>query len=469
MKRFTLSALFLTLMASALVAQQPVEYRGKLQPELKFGSGMGMILLSPASEAELALLPAKLKESEQGFAAKVTLSRAKKISSQVLFVEPKAPKESAEAKESNASGEPKKPQDAKLGDSYLYADLNLDGKLGDDERLSFAAVTESNREYGEIVLKFPLANSPYKFYPIRLRQQKGVPLPTGKAFEGKRALLVSFDVLAEGTVDIGGKKTLVQYTLSYDNAAINLTDGRLAMDTDLDGKIDASFVSPETAYAKNETVVFRVGEQYLSTKSVDPATGDIVLKTHPASDYQRIELKIGATLPDYGFTDFDGKARRLAEFRGKYLLIDFWGTWCGPCVAEIPHLKEAYEKYKAHGFEILGMDFDPPQMSAEKPLTDDEKGAAKQAAIDKVKKFMTEKGMTWTQATTDSIQDLLDKRFRITAYPTTVLLDPQGKIISLGQREQMPLRGKELFTTLEKLMPTKPDAERAAPPSKSGN
>jgi hypothetical protein len=73
--------------------------------------------------------------------------------------------------------------------------------------------------------------------------------------------------------------------------------------------------------------------------------------------------------------------------------------------------------------------------------------------IDPVKKFISEQGITWTNATTESINELLEQRFRIVAYPTTILLDQQGKIISLGRKEQMPLRGEELMGTLEKLMP----------------
>ena len=162
-------------------------------------------------------------------------------------------------------------------------------------------------------------------------------------------------------------------------------------------------------------------------------TGEVVLRSHPASEYQRIELQIGAEVPDFAFTDFDGKARKLSEFRGKYVLLDFWGSWCGPCVADIPHLKEAYEKYRSRRFEIIGMDEDKE--------------------LEKVKKFVAEKGMTWPQATTESIGELAKKRFRVTAYPTLVLLDPNGKIVSLSRKDQMPLRGEKLLETLDKVLP----------------
>ena len=67
-------------------------------------------------------------------------------------------------------------------------------------------------------------------------------------------------------------------------------------------------------------------------------------------------LAVGSQVPDFEFTDFNGKQRRLAEYRGHYVLLDFWATWCSPCLADIPHLKEIYLKYRGKGFEIIGMD-----------------------------------------------------------------------------------------------------------------
>ena len=190
--------------------------------------------------------------------------------------------------------------------------------------------------------------------------------------------------------------------------------------------------SPEAAYAREETVVFRVGQNYVSTKRVDLEKNEIVLRSHPASEYKRIELRVGSEMPDFSFTDFDGKKRKFSDFRGKYVLIDFWGTWCPACIEELPYQKTAYSRFQPRGFEILGMD-------------DDQNAAA-------VKSWLKSNGLTWTQATTESIVDV-KRGLRIFLFPTALLVGPDGKVISLDQKNQPDLRGRALLESLDELLP----------------
>ncbi len=122
-------------------------------------------------------------------------------------------------------------------------------------------------------------------------------------------------------------------------------------------------------------------------------------------------------------------------------------------MAEIPNLKVAYEKYKSRGFEVLGMDYEPMEKGKDR-------AAATQETLEMVKKFATERGMTWTQAAPESVKDIIEKRFQIQGFPRTILLNPQGKVITRGvvYPEEPPLlqlRGEELMKTLEKVLPAK--------------
>src|SRR5438067_10175070 len=75
---------------------------------------------------------------------------------------------------------------------------------------------------------------------------------------------------------------------------------------------------------------------------------------------------------DIKFTAVDGREVDLAKLKGKVVLIDFWATWCGPCMGEVPHVVEAYQKLHGKGFEIVGISFDKDKGALEK--TTKEKG-----------------------------------------------------------------------------------------------
>jgi hypothetical protein len=134
------------------------------------------------------------------------------------------------------------------------------------------------------------------------------------------------------------------------------------VDCDADGELDMDAFSPEAAETEDEAVVFRVGAVYVSTRKVDLEKNQITMKSHSASDYKRIELRMGGQAPEIEFTDFNNKKRKLSEFRGKYVLVDFWGMWCPPCRQELTYLRTAYQRFQARGFEIVGMNTDRAEL-----------------------------------------------------------------------------------------------------------
>src|SRR5262245_12915978 len=123
---------------------------------------------------------------------------------------------------------------------------------------------------------------------------------TDEMHEGERLVLQSSEAFARGFVEIDGKKTLVQYGYNVRTKKVTTTNDKMGIDCDGDGKNDLDGFSPEAAEAQEETVVFRIGNTYVSTKKLDLEKNQIVLRAHPASDYKRTELRLGGEVPDFG-------------------------------------------------------------------------------------------------------------------------------------------------------------------------
>lgn len=162
----------------------------------------------------------------------------------------------------------------------------------------------------------------------------------------------------------------------------------------------------------------------LSPKYKDTRSGKSIAKVIEA----RKITAIGKVAPDFAQPDTLGNAVKLSSLRGKYVLIDFWASWCGPCRAENPNLVKTFSKYKDKGFTVLGVSLDQPG-----------KKDAWLAAIHK-------DNLTWTQVSDLKFWDNeVAVLYGVKAIPTNLLLDPQGKIIAKD------LRGEELSKKLAEL------------------
>jgi thiol-disulfide isomerase/thioredoxin len=118
----------------------------------------------------------------------------------------------------------------------------------------------------------------------------------------------------------------------------------------------------------------------------------------------------------------------LSSYKGKYVLIDFWASWCGPCRQENPNVVKAYNKYKTKKFTIIGVSLDKP--------------GAKDAWMSAIKND----GLTWTQVSDLQFWDnKAAKLYGITSIPQNFLLDPTGKIIAKN------LRGGDLEAKLAEI------------------
>jgi len=135
----------------------------------------------------------------------------------------------------------------------------------------------------------------------------------------------------------------------------------------------------------------------------------------------------GAKFPDFDEKDIAGKSLSVANFKGKVVLIDFWATWCAPCVGELPNVIKSYEKHHDKGFEIIGVSLDQNEAG--------------------LKSFTKDRNMTWQQYFDGKgWGNKLAQKYGIQSIPATFLLDGDGNIIGRD------LRGEALEEAVAKAL-----------------
>jgi thiol-disulfide isomerase/thioredoxin len=145
------------------------------------------------------------------------------------------------------------------------------------------------------------------------------------------------------------------------------------------------------------------------------------------------------------FTALDGREVDIAKLRGKVVLVDFGATWCAPCIAEIPSMLEAYEKYHSKGFEIVGVSLEETRVAA----SDSPEQAANKVAQArrKLEELVSKFGIKWpVYFGTKGMKDEFCARLEINGIPAMFLLDQQGKVVSTATRgEALDLEVRRLL------------------------
>ncbi len=220
--------------------------------------------------------------------------------------------------------------------------------------------------------------------------------------------------------------------------------------TKLDAQTEAKFASEFQDQIKSfsdETLLFAEKNKdnlvgFYAINSLDPTSYEAEISSFVANTKQRFpenktvlsiasrfeganNLAVGSIAPDFQLPDMDGKQIKLSDFRGKYVLLDFWASWCGPCRQENPNIVAEYNKFKGKNFTIVGVSLDKDRGSWLKGVKEDK--------------------LDWTQLSDLKYWDSeVARQYQIQSIPANFLLDPHGKIVAKN------LRGADLNAFLKK-------------------
>ena len=289
----------------------------------------------------------------------------------------------------------------------FYGDFNGNGDLSDDQPQKFAD------EHGKPTLRISQEgrSAEGETHPILMKLQLDDMMKNDES--GKALALVRYSSLRRiGQVRFDASKPPVTFRLAGPNGLFNLTFGTTSFDFDGDGTFDTEI----ERYVNSEKYVNAGGATY--EFAADKYGTRVTFTKLAAPRPDRAILKTGYAAPDFTFVALDGTSRKLSDLRGKVVLLDFWGTWCGPCVGAVPELVRLYAKYHARGFEILGIEARDTR--------------------EKVAAFTADHHMPWPQ-TLEKETDPITMRYRVDGWPTAYLVGADGTFLEANYLGEVKL------------------------------
>ncbi|WP_395736914.1 protein kinase domain-containing protein [Prosthecobacter sp.] len=294
----------------------------------------------------------------------------------------------------------------------LYVDSNANGDLGDDPPASWARRILKKDDGTEEISAFGSFQAELNFggeRPANVRIE-AYRFGTGMPKRPQKALLYYSDYLRAGSILLEGK--VVSALLCDDDCKGDFSAPTSSLRIDLNGDGRPKFFHVKDA--------FKIGASNYEIADLTPsgASFRIVPSSRSVPEFKpQIVLATGMQAPPFEAATLDGsKIAVPAAFKGKILLLDFWSTWCPPCVKEAPYVVSAYQKHHAAGLEILGISLDQNR--------------------DQFTAFLKEKSIVWPQVFEGKSWDAsIARLYHVNSIPAAFLIDGDtGRILATGVR-----------------------------------
>ncbi len=322
----------------------------------------------------------------------------------------------------------------------LFVDANANGDLTDDAENDWAprnyndsGGTQRVQHSGGTTVTLPHGDGLAAHVPM----YRFDPEDTGRA-QLKDVLLYYTDYGFVGTLELGDKTYNVMLTDDLCTGDFTGAEGersgvRLMIDVNGNGQFDRRGEQYDVRKP------FNIGGTTYEVGGLTPAGGTFEV-TESAQTVDEIlpppDLSPGRPVIEFAATTLAGDEIEFPKtFAGKVVLLDFWATWCGPCIAELPHLTAAYEQFHERGFEVLGISLDRENMA------------------EKVNEFTAGHNMPWAQVYDGRYwQAEIAQLYVVDSIPRAFLVDGDtGEILAAGNS----LRGAALAPTIERALAAK--------------
>ena len=302
----------------------------------------------------------------------------------------------------------------------IIVDSDNDEDFGDEKIFEYEYPL-SNEKQKEIEDSLPVVLTQYEYFennqlftkeikikPSPYKGSLGLSLNTNNQIEKKYFLFASFPEFKKGNISLNGQD--LEIFVSNGFSRVNYFKDRVSLFISSNADSLPSELEGDIPYQIGD--VFNVkGHDYL----VDSVTnwGDKLFFKYISLNTKPIGITEGFYMPKFEAKHFDNSIFELNQHPNTYILLDFWGTWCNPCIALIPELKELNIEFEDKNFTLVSVAYDRETQS--------------------VLDFIKKEQMNWKHVFVSQTQpdkNSLVEKLKVTSFPTTILISPDGKIIA---------------------------------------